>query len=245
MQHDGSLSRNDDCVGVDGPRRHQACQNEVVADLKQRRPFMEQISRIGMDTSKHIFQLHGVNAAEEPGLRKKLRRKEMFAFLEKLAPTVIAIEACGASHHCARLLQSFGHTVKLIAPQLVKPYVKRGKNDAADAEALCEAMSRPTMRFVPVKTAQQQAALMLVGLRDRLVRSRTQLANAIRSYAAEFGLTGATGLAHLPALLRRIQADDPAASGPRAVRAARGGVRAGANQDRGCRGQAPGLAPRR
>ena len=114
---------------------------------------MDQISRIGMDTSKHIFQLHGVNTAEEPVLRKKLRRKEMFAFLEKLAPTVIAIEACGASHHCARLLQSFGHSVKLIAPQLVKPYVKRGKNDAADAEALCEAMSRPTMRFVPVKTA--------------------------------------------------------------------------------------------
>ena len=86
---------------------------------------MEQISRIGMDTSKHIFQLHGVNTAEQPVLRKKLRRKEMFAFLEKLAPTVIAIEACGASHHCARLLQSFGHSVKLIAPQLVKPYIKQ------------------------------------------------------------------------------------------------------------------------
>src|SRR5271167_2932296 len=132
-------------VGVDGPRRHQACQNEVAVDLRQRRPSVEQISRIGMDTSKHIFQLHGVNTAERPVLRKKLRRKEMFAFLEQLAPTVIAIEACGASHHCARLLQSFGHSVKLIAPQLVKPYLKRGKNDAADAEALCEAMSRPTM----------------------------------------------------------------------------------------------------
>ena len=96
---------------------------------------MEQISRIGMDTSKHVFQLHGVNAAEAPVLRKKLRRKEMVAFFEKLSPTLIAIEACGASHQLARLLQSFGHTVKLIAPQLVKPYVKRGKNDAADAEA--------------------------------------------------------------------------------------------------------------
>src|SRR3954470_6873491 len=104
------------------------CQNEVVADLRQRRPSVDQISRIGMDT-------------------------DMIALFEKLAPTVIAIEACGASHHTARLLQSFGHTVKLIAPQLVKPYVKRSKNDAADAEALCEAMSRPTMRFVPVKTA--------------------------------------------------------------------------------------------
>ncbi len=169
---------------------------------------MEQISRIGMDTSKHIFQLHGVNAAEGPALRKKLRRKEMETFFAQLAPTVIAIEACGASHPWARLLQSFGHSVKLIAPQLVKPYVKRGKNDAADAEALCEAMSRPAMRFVPVKTAEQQAALMLVGVRDRLIRNRTQLTNAIRGYAAEFGLTAAKGKAHLDPLLERIQADE-------------------------------------
>jgi transposase len=168
---------------------------------------VEQISRIGMDTSKHIFQLHGVNAAEEPVLRKKLRRKEMFAFFERLAPTVVAIEAGGASHHCARLLQSFGHTAKLIAPQLVKPYVKRGKNDAADAEALCEAMSRPTMRFVPVKTVEQQAALMLVGVRDRLIRNRTQLSNAIRGHAGEFGLIAAKGKAHLDPLLERIQDD--------------------------------------
>ena len=145
---------------------------------------MEQISRIGMDTSKRFFQLHGVNTAETVVLRKKLRRKEMVGFFEKLAPTVVGIEACGASHHWARLLQSFGHTVKLIPAQLVKPYVKRGKNDMADAEALCEAMSRPTMRFVPIKTADQQAALMLVGLRDRLIRNRTQLSNAIRGYAA-------------------------------------------------------------
>jgi transposase len=166
---------------------------------------MEHICRIGMDTSKHIFQLHGVSAAEHTVLRKKLRRKDM---MERLAPTVIAIEACGASHHWARLLQSFGHEVKLIAPQLVKPYVKRGKNDSADAEALCEAMCRPTMRFVPVKTAEQQAALMLVGLRDRLIRNRTQLANAIRGYAAEFGLAAAKGIAHLVPLLERIQADE-------------------------------------
>ena len=181
-----------------------------------------------MDTSKHIFQLHGVNAAEEPVLRKKLRRKEMFAFLEKLAPTVIAIEACGASHHCARLLQSFGHSVKLIAPQLVKPYIKRGKNDAVDAEALCEAMSRPVlgldpgMRFVPVKTAEQQAALMLVGVRDRLIRNRTQLSNAIRGYAGEFGLTAAKGKAHLHPLLERIQADESLRALARELFAAQG-----------------------
>jgi transposase len=161
-----------------------------------------------MDTSKHVFQLHGVNVAEAPVLRKKLRRKEMVAFFEKLSPTVIAIEACGANHQLARLLRSFEHTVKLIAPQLVKPYVKRGKNDAADAEALCEAMSRPTMRFVPVKTAEQQAALMLVGVRDRLIRNRTQLANTIRGYAAEFGLTAAKGMAHLLPLLEPIEADE-------------------------------------
>ena len=170
---------------------------------------MEQISRIGMDTSKHFFQLHGVNAAEKVVLRKKLRRKEMVAFFKALAPTVIGIEACGAAHYLARLLLgSFGHEVKLIAPQLVKPYVKRGKNDGADAEALCEAMSWPSMRFVPVKTAEQQAALMMVGLRDRLIRNCTQLSNAIRGYAAEFGFSAAKGKAHLVPLLERIQADE-------------------------------------
>ncbi|WP_027690274.1 IS110 family transposase, partial [Rhizobium leguminosarum] len=148
---------------------------------------MDQIIRIGMDTSKHVFQLHGVNAAERPILRKKMRRKEMVDFFATCPPTVIAIEACAASHHWARLLTGFEHEVKLIAPQLAKPYVKRGKNDAADAEALCEAMSRPTMRFVPVKSADQQAALMLVGMRERAVAAQTQLANTIRGYAAEFG----------------------------------------------------------
>lgn len=169
---------------------------------------MDQIIRIGMDTSKHVFQLHGVNAAEEPILRKKLRRQDMVAFFTKLPPTVIGIEACGGSHHWARLLQSLGHTVKMLPPQFVKPYLKRGKNDAADAEAICEAMSRPTMRFVPVKAAEQQAALMLVGLRDRLIRQRTQLANAIRGYATEFGLVAPKGISRIEPLLERIREDD-------------------------------------
>lgn len=169
---------------------------------------MEQITRIGMDTSKHVFQLHGVNSADEPVLCKKLRRKEMVEFFGKLPPTVVAIEACGGSHHWARELQSLGHEVKMLPPQYVKPYVKRGKNDAADAEALCEAMSRPTMRSVPVKNAEQQAALMLVGMRDRLVRNRTQLANAIRGYAVELGLTAAKGMRHIAPLLDRIAADE-------------------------------------
>ncbi len=178
---------------------------------------MEQVSRIGMDTSKNFFQLHGVDAAEVVVLRKKMRRKEMINFFETLAPTVIGIEACAASHYWARLLRSFGHEVKLIAPQLAKPYVKRGKNDAADAEALCEAMSRPTMRFVPVKTAEQQAALMLMGVRDRLIRNRTQLSNALRGYAAEFGVTAATGHAHLEPLLESIQADESVPTAARAL----------------------------
>jgi transposase len=161
-----------------------------------------------MDTSKHVFQLHGVNETEQPVLRKKLRRQEMVAFFEKLPPTAIAIEACGGSHHWARLLESFGHEVKLIPPQYVKPYVKRGKNDAADAEALCEAMSRPAMRFVPAKSAEQQAALMLMGVRDRLIRNRTQLANAIRGYAAEFGFTAAKGMCKIEPLLERIAGDE-------------------------------------
>jgi transposase len=132
----------------------------------------------------------------------------MVTFFERLAPTEIGIEACGASHHWARLLGSLGHKVVLMPPQYVKPYVKRGKNDAADAEALCEAMSRPTMRFVPAKSADQQAGLMLMGVRDRLIRNRTQLANAIRGHAAEFGLTAAKGMAHVAPLLARIEADE-------------------------------------
>jgi transposase len=169
---------------------------------------VDHIIRIGMDTSKHIFQLHGVNAAEEPVLRKKLRRQDMVTFFTRLPPTVIGIEACGGSHHWARLLQSLGHEVRMLPPQFVKPYLKRGKNDAADAEAICEAMSRPTMRFVPVKTADQQAALMLVGLRDRLIRQRTQLANAIRGYATEFGLVAPKGICRIEPLLERIRDDD-------------------------------------
>lgn len=165
---------------------------------------MDQYSRIGMDTSKHVFQLHGVDAAEAVTLRRKLRRPALLDFYKGIAPTVVGIEACAGSHHLARELEKLGHTVKLLAPQLVKPYVKRGKNDAADAEALCEAMSRPTMRFVPVKTPDQQAALMLMGMRTTLVRQRTTMSNAIRGYAAEFGLVAATGLDKIEPLLERI-----------------------------------------
>lgn len=169
---------------------------------------MDQIVRIGMDTSKRVFQLHGVNAAEEPCLQRKLRRGQMIEHLNQIQPTVIGIEASGAAHHWARTFMAIGHEVRIMAPQFVKPYVKRGKNDAADAEALCEAMSRPTMRYVPVKSVEQQAALMLVSLRSRLVRTRTQLTNTIRGHAAEFGLITARGLDKIGQLLRRIQDDE-------------------------------------
>jgi transposase len=183
---------------------------------------MDQIIRLGMDTSKHVFQLHGVNAREEVVLRRRLRRKEVVAFFARLAPTVVGLEACAGSHHWGRELQSLGHTVKLVPPQLVKPYVKRNKNDAADAAGVCEAMSRPTMRFVPIKTPEQQAALMLTGMRDRLIANRTRLSNAIRGYAAEFGLVAATGLDKIEPLLARIAADETVPALARELFAAHG-----------------------
>ncbi len=167
---------------------------------------MTKIIRIGVDTSKSVFVLHGVDEADRPALRKKLRRKQMVEFFARLEPTRIGLEACGASHHWARTLQGLGHDVALLPPQHVKPYVQRNKNDSRDAEAICEAMSRPRIRAVPVKTMEQQAALMLAGTRDALVRRRTQLTNTIRGYAAEFGLTAAKGLDKIEPLLARIAA---------------------------------------
>src|ERR1700726_252250 len=141
-----------------------------------------------MDTSKHFFQLHGVDAAEQPVLRRKLRRNEVLGFFAKLPPTVIGMEACGAGDYWARELGKLGHGVKLIAPQHVKGYIKRNKNDGRDARGLCGAMSRPTMQFVSVKTEEQQAALLLAGARQQMITRRTQLSNAIRGYATEVGL---------------------------------------------------------
>jgi transposase len=169
---------------------------------------VSQIIRIGMDTSKYIFQLHGVDASERVVLRKRLTRKAMLAFFAELPATVVVIEACGAAHYLARELGRLGHRAKLIAPQLVKPYVSRNKNDGRDAEGLCEAGSRPRMRYVPVKTAEQQAALMLLGVREQLVTRRTQLSNMIRGHAAEVGLIEAKGLDKLAALLAEIGRDE-------------------------------------
>jgi transposase len=167
---------------------------------------VDKITRIFIDTSKQLFQLHGVNGAEQVVLRRQLKRSQVLAFFAKLEPTLVGLEACGASHHWARELAALGHEVKLVPPQYVKAYLKRNKNDGRDAEAGCEAMSRPTMRFVPVKSAERQAALMLVGVRDRLIRGRTQLSNTIRGHAAEFGLVAPKGLAHIAPLLADVAA---------------------------------------
>ena len=169
---------------------------------------MDKITRIFIDTSKDIFQLHGVGADDRPVLRKTLRRCQVLDFFGALEPTLVGLEACGASHYWARELGRQGHEVKLIAPQHVKAYVRRGKNDAADAEAGCEALSRPRTWFVPVKTAEQQAGLMLLTVRQRLIKTRTQLSNAIRGHASEFGLIAAKGLDKIEALLAQIAADE-------------------------------------
>lgn len=168
---------------------------------------MSDVTRIGIDTSKSVFVLHGVDAAERVVLKKTLRRSQMLAFLGQLGATRVGLEACGSAHHWARAIGALGHEVVLLPPQRVKPYVARNKNDAADAAAICEAMSRAHVRPVPVKTAAQQAALMLMGVRDQLVRRRTQVANAIRGYAAEFGLIAAKGLDKIGPLIERVAAE--------------------------------------
>ena len=162
------------------------------------------IIRIGLDTSKHVFQMHGVDENDQPVLRQRIRRSEVEKVFAKLPPTRIGMEACGASHYWARVLRRLGHEVLLIPPQYVKAYVRRGKNDAIDAEAICEAMGRPRTRFVPVKSAGQQAALTMLGVRDLLVKQRTMLINAIRGHAAEFGVTVVKGPKQVAALLQRL-----------------------------------------
>lgn len=165
---------------------------------------MTEITRVAIDTSKSVFTIHAVDARGYPVLRRNLRRADVAAFFARLAPVEVAIEACGASHHWARTLQALGHTVRLIPAQYVKPFVKRGKNDRNDAEAISEAAARPGMREVPVKSAQSQADAMLLSVRHLLLRQRTQLINAVRGHAAEFGLVtpiGDKGLAQLRAVI--------------------------------------------
>ena len=167
---------------------------------------MSHISRIGIDTSKSVFTLHCVDETGRQVLQTNLRRAQLLTFFKKLPPTEVALEACGSSHHWARELVALGHDVRLIPPQYVKPYVKRAKNDRNDAEAICEAAGRPGMRFVPVKSADQQAQGMILKVRETLVHQRTQLVNALRGHAAEFGVIAAKGISQITALLEAIEA---------------------------------------
>src|SRR5437660_2508235 len=165
------------------------------------------ITTIGLDIAKNMFQIHGIDAAEEVIVRKQLRRGQVMAFFEALAPCLVGMEACATSHHWARELAKLGHEVRLMPAKDVKAYVKRNKNDAADAEAICEAVRRPTMRFVQVKSAEQQGGLMLHRTRDLLMRQRTQVINALRAHLAELGITAAQGREGLKELLKIIASD--------------------------------------
>jgi transposase len=168
---------------------------------------MSQIKRIGIDTSKSVFTLHCVDETGRQVLQSNLRRTQMATFFKKLAPTEIALEACGSSHHWARELIALGHEVRLIPPQYVKPYVKRAKNDRNDAEAICEAAGRPGMRFVRVKSAEQQAQGMVMKVRETLIGQRTQLTNSLRGHAAEFGVIAGKGIKQVAPLLDTIEAE--------------------------------------
>jgi transposase len=168
---------------------------------------MSHITRIGIDTSKAVFTLHCVDDTGRTVLRTNLRRAQMVPFFRKLPPTEIAMEACGSSHHWARELSALGHTVRLIPPQYVKPFVKRAKNDRNDAEAICEAAGRPGMRFVPAKSAEQQSQGMVLKVRETLVNQRSRLVNALRGHAAEFGIIAAKGISQITPLLEAIEAE--------------------------------------
>jgi transposase len=162
---------------------------------------MDQVVTIGLDIAKSVFQLHGIDAAGAVRLRKRLTRSRMLGFFEKQSPCLVGIEACGSAHYWGRELSRLGHDVRLIPPSYVKPYVKRQKNDAADAEAICEAVTRPSMRFVPIKSLEQQSIMVAHRTRSILTRQRIQLSNAIRGHMAEFGLVAPIGRNGLETLI--------------------------------------------
>jgi transposase len=173
-----------------------------------------QIATIGLDLAKNVIQLHAVNQHGRTVAKKALKRDQVLPFLANLTPCLIGMEACSSSHYWARKLQTLGHTVRLMAPQFVKPYVKTNKNDAADAEAICEAVGRPNMRFVPIKNIEQQAVLSLHRARQGFVKARTAQANQIRGMLVEYGITLPQGICHvvqrLPGILANQEAELPA-----------------------------------
>jgi len=166
-----------------------------------------EISTIGLDIAKNVFQVHGIDAAEKVVVRKQLRRGQMQAFFKALPPCLVGMEACATAHYWARELTKLGHRVRLMPAKDVKAYVKRNKNDAADAEAICEAVRRPTMRFVQIKSVEQQGRLMLHRARDLLMRQRTQVINALRAHLAELGIVAAQGREGIKELLKIIASE--------------------------------------
>ena len=178
---------------------------------------MTEVSTIGLDLAKNVFQAHGADAAGAPVFRRKLRRDQVLAFFAAQPSCVVAMEACPGAHYWGREIGKLGHTVKLVAPAYVKPFVKRQKNDAADAEAICEAAQRPTMRFVAVKSEAKQASAVIFRTRDVLVGQRTQLINAIRGHLAEYGQIAPQGPAYVERLIAQIE--DPPSDLPPAARA--------------------------
>ncbi|MCV0414593.1 MAG: IS110 family transposase [Brevundimonas sp.] len=183
---------------------------------------MQTVAVVGLDLAKTVFQVHGVAADGTVVVRRQLRRGQVLAFFQSIGPCLIGIEACASAHHWARELMAIGHEVRLMPPAYVKAYVKRGKTDAADAEAIAEAVTRPTMRFVAVKSKVQQAVLMLHKTRDLLVRQRTMLINALRGHLGEYGLTAPQGPAGVQAALKALREEDQDL--PDLARAALGGL---------------------
>ena len=167
-----------------------------------------EVSTVGLDLAKNVFQVHAINSAGAVVVRKTLRRAQMHRFFEQLEPCLVGIEACGTSHYWAREISKCGHDVRLMPPAYVKPYVKRGKTDASDAEAICEAVTRPTMRYVAIKSPEQQAMLALHRTRDLFVKQRTQLVNMIRSLLAEFGIDIRRGIEQALTVARRFTSDE-------------------------------------
>jgi len=190
-------------MGWMAPSRHQ-CAKVGLLNSNLRGPSVKEVTTIGLDVAKQVFQVHGVDASGQVVMRRTLRRKQLVPYFAKLSRCLIGMEACATAHHWARELRKLGHEVRLIAPAYAKAYVRRNKNDAADAAAICEAVSRPSMRFVPIKTAEQQGAAGLHKVRDLLTKQRTMLINALRGHMAEFGIVVAQGPQHVKELLAAL-----------------------------------------
>jgi len=180
---------------------------------------MGEVITVGLDIAKHVFQVHGVDKNGEAEIRRKLRRGDVLSFFEQLPPCLVGIEACATGHHWARELMALGHDVRLMPASYVKPYVKRQKNDVADAEAICEAVTRPTMRFVPIKTVEQQSVLMVHRARELLIRQRTMTINALRAHLAEIGIVARQGMVGVNHLMDIVEEGEEAFV-PDAVRSA-------------------------